>query len=315
MNFCTPEYLVLRVYLDTELRPRFRANSLNLKAVHGLPLPILHGSEDYVMFLGKFLAKWTWYKDFLLLTQHIPYNAHQSEIPLEWPPECHLMLQGIAVARSMSGAEHVLARRDMRTDAMLQRYGALEKKDWTQSAILARIALEFDATPATTKRLLTQSGIKFAPPKKAAAPMDSASKLRRLDARYATLRRVCNRMRSNAKQIACSFKITDLYVRGELPTLCPVLGIPLNYDNPKALASVRVGRRDVSKPATAANVMLVSRIAQRMIEGTGDSLKLLAALDTDDLRKRWKQWTLEHTTHWEEPMVETLADLETELGA
>lgn len=298
MNFCTPEYLVLRVYLDQNLRPRFRSNSLNLKAVHGLPLPIMRGSEDYVMFLGKFMAKWAWYKDFLLLTQHVPPDAHQSEIPLDWPQSCSLMIQGITVARAMTGKHHDAARRDMRTDAMLSRYGELEKKDWAQAAILSRIALEFDANPTTVKKALGAAGIKIAPPKKAAAAQDSASKLRRMDPRYAAVKRACNRVRSNPERMVCSFKITDLYVRGELPTVCPVLGIPLNYDSPNALASVRVGRKDVDKPATPSNVLLMSRMAQRMIEGTGDRLRLKAAMDTDDMRRRWKEWDATHKTKW-----------------
>lgn len=302
MKFCTPEYLVLRVYLDEQLRPRFRANSLNNPEIHCKPVPVFIGPEDYVMFLGKFMAKWAWYKDFLLFTRHVSPSAHQSKIPLDWPLNFGPQIRSVAAARDMITTGHMQARRDMRAEAMGDRFAALNKKGWTHTAIITRIAAEFDITRITVRKMLAEMGLIEPPPPPAPKEEVAINRLRRADPRYDTLRRVCNVARSKLHSrngaFRSSFKITDLYVNDELPTTCPVLGIPLSYENFKSLSAVRIGRKDTSKAATPRNVLLMSRLAQRMIEGTGDRRRLINALETQEMRQRWMDWYTTHHTEW-----------------
>jgi hypothetical protein len=87
--------------------------------------------------------------------------------------------------------------------------------------------------------------------------------------------------------------------RGErvYPEICQVLGMPLSYDRFDVAGGVegakgavaRIGRLGVDKPFETGNIVLMSTLASRLIEGTSDQVVLSA-----DFGKRWLVWKETH---------------------
>lgn len=323
MRFCTPDHFSLRVYLDETGVPRFRMNSLVPLSARGKTIPGYvptnpsttdnstfseaptlnpttnpdhnHDHDKTVLFIGNYAAILGTYAPFLLHTQSAPPTAHPCDIPIEWPPHLIPEYQRIIATCNVSTGRHDELK-VMRNDAMLHRYAALTTAlALPTPAALERLAAEFLLSEDTVRKVLVANKV-LAPRVKETGPVCAESTLRRRDPRYKTVRDACLRYRTNApgRGVKCSFGIAEVFPGGAFPLVCPVLGVPLDYDNQRSLRAVRVGRLDPSRPASEGNVILMSLLAQRAVEGTGNYLKILATMDTTEMREAWRRWCKTH---------------------
>ena len=123
----------------------------------------------------------------------------------------------------------------------------------------------------------------------------------RLEVLYKALLRA-RVLAANKRQAGEAFGLDDLlpYHPGSaaqyLPPVCPVLGFKLDYTpGGRAVQSVRVGRKDASKPYGPKNVAVMSRLAARMIEGSIAVETASLAMDPE-MGYHWREWTRVHSS-------------------
>jgi hypothetical protein len=94
-----------------------------------------------------------------------------------------------------------------------------------------------------------------------------------------------------------SFILQDFYVEGEpggFVTRCPVLGVYLAWDEPASYYAPRIGRRDIRTPHVSGNVMVMSMLARKLVEGkTVNALPILLK-NRPALAEMFKEWTEKH---------------------
>lgn len=79
--------------------------------------------------------------------------------------------------------------------------------------------------------------------------------------------------RKQGKEEQCSFSRADLFdprCLGGYPIRCPVLGVELNWTKGEqdSMYSPRVGRYDPAQPFMSSNVVVMSKLAKKLLEGT-----------------------------------------------
>lgn len=81
--------------------------------------------------------------------------------------------------------------------------------------------------------------------------------------------------RKQGEEEQCSFSRADLFdlrCLGGYPLRCPVLGVEVNWTNGEqdSMYSPRVGRYDSAQPFVSGNVVIMSKLAKKLLEGTRD---------------------------------------------
>lgn len=79
--------------------------------------------------------------------------------------------------------------------------------------------------------------------------------------------------RKQGQEEQCSFSRVDLFdlrCLGGYPLRCPVLGVELNWTKGEqdSMYAPRVGRYDSAQPFVSGNVVIMSKLAKKLLEGT-----------------------------------------------
>lgn len=79
--------------------------------------------------------------------------------------------------------------------------------------------------------------------------------------------------RNQGREEECEFSRADLFDHrclGGYPIRCPVLGVELNWTKGEqdSMYSPRIGRYDSAQPFKSGNVVIMSKLAKKLLEGT-----------------------------------------------
>lgn len=268
LSFFPPPEFVRRtmLYGDTVA---FRANHLNPPAIWGKEVP---RSKEWFGF-GLHLAPIESYLPCLEETQHLPIDTPPADINYYPAPGSKAMCywDGTirATAKDLKSSQEVVA---LKTYTHIREQHPEMDIDDVLSDLTARMQI-----PRTSVRhLLKSQGVAL--PTSEVAGNIADSKLHKFDRNmeyhYMLLGKVVQQCRSaaNNAKIASTFTLTDIAVSdapGGYPLRCPVLGVKLDWglNNHRSWYSPRVGRYDPAQPFIQGNVLLMSHLAKKLLEG------------------------------------------------
>lgn len=326
-----PLYLCRHILLtrlpDGRKQCLFRRNTLNPPAAWDKSVPRLGES----LIFDKFVAPIAHYLPALEATAHYPSDHRPFDII---PSDAHVLTladplrdynpRGSGGAGRLGNAEYQERLRTMRDTLvcnMVHNYMSKNTDDTLKPREVAERAIEQVAprirlSPATIWKILhKREGFTTAPERKPRAKLPEPPPFK-LSTAYEYLykyRRLCDVVqvaRSNDKTLG-SFSIHHLAVQGHpggYPTHCPVSGLELDWGGdsssmyaPKlALRSVLLGR-----PGTLPvphDVVLVSKAAKRVLEGTGAAETIARFMaDKPEHLLTMRQW-LEDNNASDEPI-------------
>lgn len=272
----------------------FRRNTLNPTTAWDRPVPRL----GETLIFDKFVAPLPHYLPALEATAHYP-SAHRPFDII--PTDAHVLTTADPLRdfnpRSSGGvgglgtAEYQEKLRTMRDNLvcdMVRKYIGRNTDDTLKPREVAERAIEqvsprIRLSPATIWKILhKREGFTTAPERKPRAKPPAAP-LFKLSTAYEHLykyKRLCDVVqvaRSNDRSIG-TFSIHNLAVRGQpggYPEHCPVSGLEFEWsDDPSSMYSPKLAMRSVlaGRPGTLPieqDVILVSKAAKRVLEGTG----------------------------------------------
>lgn len=297
MNYLTPPQVCALVYLDGT-QPRFRFIPRTGKAA-GKPVPLSTRNDplvDTVGFIGP--------KGYFFLPDTLPYLKAANSVPPDAPPDAlradrlpwTLQMQDLASQVNaeqlgLKGVASVYLYR--RNETMTRLYDALRAKGRAREEAIAEVATRFLCPDRLVVQAINRINPRGKPPTRVAPCAN--------EPRYKLLSAAAQR----ARALACNsgrggtFTILDLLIdRKTIPTHCPVLGVPLDYepaDPRRSLNAAVVGRLDPDKPYDSGNVAVMTKLASRLISGAIASTRAYEAL-SGETNERWLEWAKTHPT-------------------
>lgn len=300
----------------------FRANSLNLSLRWGIPVPVSTENSYPALIFDKYVAPLEVYLPHLLATQHHPADAPPRAI-LPTPDTLHLFSTSDPSAalrdynpRSRGGTSgsfsyqtSLTSLRDRTACALVMR---LLSKGRSGIEAVSDAALRIGmSAPLLQRVVLEREGLTVMPTDRPRKTMRGEGLPRLSDSHeyrhmFKEVQNAVQTVRTRKVSDRGSFSIHDLHVTGEpggYPTRCPVLGVEFAWGEPAgvSLFSPKVGRIDPRGNYTPDNVLLMSRLAKRILEGTADVKKLAALLrsysDAPLLMDNLRQWLADKPLH------------------
>lgn len=262
-----PEFVRRTMLLDGTIV--FRHNHLNPTATWGREVP----RSKLTCAFGLYLAPIEGYLPCLEETQHLPIDTPPAEINYYPAPVSKAMCYWDGTIRTDA--------KEMKTQqatAALRTYTRIREQypDMDIDDVLADLTARMQIPRTSVRHLLKSQGVSL--PTSETAGNIADSKLHRFDRNmehhYMLLGKIVQQCRSaaNAAKIASTFILPDIYVSdapGGYPLRCPVLGVKLDWglNNHRSWYSPRVGRYDPAQPFIQGNVVLISHLAKKLLEG------------------------------------------------
>lgn len=327
MQYMNPHVAVHTIYLDEKSVPRYRSNRR--------PLPRYAVGGDILFFCGQYALSWQLHKDFFfyvkdrpeLLNPHfvpdfaVPsINADPDDPNAPPPPELpseferdpayyntclvgfpvELRIKEMTIQEVEARAWEKAALNRYRDKCMRKMYEVFtNERGFPQSIAVRELSVRFKLPTHTIRRMLRMSDLN--------APDMRKFRQEIKDPRLERVYKVMLGARSiaTAKGLNEGFGIKDVlpYHPGTtdqyIPPKCPVLGLELEYDEDKKkqLNAVRVGRKQTNRPYGPGNLLLMSFLATRLIEGSLGQNKAALAAD-HDIVAHWREWSRDHVTNW-----------------
>lgn len=261
-----------------------------------------HRGVPYAFF-SNYVCDMRLHLPFLLATQHIPHDAPLNDDrlrPSHWTSgELKSQLMAAqTIAAQKTTAEEQKVMRKMR-EQCIRAYAKRSAHSAPSGADVSALAVQFLVGNRVIENALDITRVANTP--------DSPRKHLLGSPQYKVLTKAMQRTRQAAYQqnIKCRFSFHDLLPRVQglytLPLRCPVLGWELRYAEPEIRAGrarassthpqdVRVWRRSVDTPLTAPNVVVMSALAVRLIEGRNISAETAARLLGAEEAAAWDRW-------------------------
>lgn len=265
----------------------YRENECNKdSSVWGKPVPYCvtsytyHAEDDRILVFGDCVAPLSAYLPALEATKDIPIDAPWQGIRFEPGPlervwayandDCHTAVQ-----------QDVMKR--VRKLAIVDTYRRLQSKypGLSTDDLLAQVTNLIGKPRSAVRATLISAGIALPLSQSAqllASKAHKFSKTYEYRHHYDLLTNVIQQCRAGVVQRRrqtgmdeiCAFSIADLHdskCLGGYPVLCPVTGAELDWVESTSYFSPRVGRYDPNKPYVSGNVVLMSFLAKKLIEG------------------------------------------------
>lgn len=300
-------YVMLATTTDGKARCVYRSNAGIPKALWGKTVPSISVNERRYILFANYIAEVEAHIDFLIATAHIPATTPDSAEELRsshWlsTPKLRSDYQFRQTYLQRPGtASEQQSMKDIRDLCIRQKFNTLKerKPDTSDSELVCDIAALFQVGVPLVRRAvgLRKTGTRDA---LGMSPIGDV----RTDPRYAVMQKAIANTRVKALKLGihCKFGIRDVlkYRNGVyyLPSVCPVLGVPLDYSTKKHDTyirnpySVRVWRRSKMHRLDSVNTVAMSAIAMHMIEDTDKNAEARAALvrDYPGALERFEEW-------------------------
>jgi hypothetical protein len=307
------------VFLDSSGTPRHRLTK------KPLPRHVLPDGADVLLFWQDNVIEWSAYAPFFAYVVDSPEVLLDPSLPVPLPP--HLRAAEMALQHHpMTPAIRVFYQR-CRDTAMRRLFSTfMERPGRNPSRAQDEVAQRFGVDVRVVRTVLRK--VKGT----VTTELTAVRKQFKDDPRYAVLMKEISNTRSRLCMAGkaegegkgegegkAKFNICDIlpHYNGSaeryIPQTCPVLGVQLNYTVHKSHHAPRIARKDVTKPYEPGNVLIVSALAYRMIQGliTPDAAaRLLTQADRVSAGAgaaftHWRAWEREHNTLWgiERPCV------------
>lgn len=297
----------------------FRSNSLNLSALWGKFVPSSAEGGYPSLVFAQFVVPLEVYLPHLLATQHHPADVPPREI-LPTPETLHLFTTADPSAalrdynpRNKGGrvgnADYQNSLLNLRNRTACALVHKFLSKDMSAPQAISAAALRLGMSAPLLQRVMHEhEGFTIL---KVERPRNSrrAETLPRLSGSheyrqmFKEVQRAVQTVRTRKEDELGSFSIHDLHVDGEpggYPRRCPVTGAEFVWGAPSgaSMFSPKVGRINPQRNYVPGNVLLMSKLAKRVLERTGD-LKTLAALlrDGPDLLSGIRDWLSDKPHH------------------
>lgn len=247
----------------------FRANHLNPPAIWGKEVP----RSKLTFAFGLYVAPIEGYLPCLEETQHLPIDTPPAEINYYPAPTSKAMYYWDGTVRTDA--------KDMKASqaiVVLKTYTRIceQHPELDINEVLSDLTARMQIPRTSVRHLLKTQGVAL--PASEIANSVADSKLHRFDRsmehHYMLLSKVVQQCRSaaNTAKIPSTFILTDIAhndAPGGYPLRCPVLGVALDWrlNNHRSWYSPRVGRYDPAQPFIAGNVVLMSHLAKKLLEG------------------------------------------------
>lgn len=284
---------------DAQGRPTclFRSNSLNLSIIWACPVPTSLESGSPVLVFSKYVAPLEVYLPHLLATQHHPADTPTRQVT-PTADSLHLFSTADPSAAlrdfnprhrggrigSADYQSSLTALRNRTACALVHKF---LKKGMSGMQAISTAALRMGmSAPLLQRTLYEQEGLSLIETNR---PRNSrrAENLPRLSGAheyrymFAEIQRAVQTVRTRKEDDLGAFSIHDLCVEGTpggYPVLCPVTGAEFVWGEPAgaSMFSPKVGRIDPNENYVPGNVLLMSKVAKRVLERTGEVKKLAA---------------------------------------
>jgi hypothetical protein len=318
MRYPDPELLARRCIILTNKRGEpfvaYRANPLNMRAVWGKPVPYSAGvifgdPENVILTFENYLAPFTIYSPALQLTSDLPIDAPPADIKFTPHPtaKVHTLLNyaSLGLGKAVHHEWMVQTRNNSierlykrMHDRVLKQTTAEELSGGEKQEVVEAVATLMCVSTDVVNKVLKIS------PDKPEGPVNPrmAGKQHSFPTsissdhayKFKLLKSIVQQCRVNTKT---AFILQDLYQAGEpggFATRCPVLGVDLAWDEPASYYAPRIGRRDTRTPHVSGNVMVMSMLARKMIEGLPPSNLPHLLRIRPALAEMFKEWTAKH---------------------
>jgi hypothetical protein len=323
MRYPDPELLARRCIILTNKRGEpyvaYRANPLNMRAVWGKPVPYSAGvifgdPEDVILTFENYLAPFTIYSPALQLTSDLPIDAPPEDIRFTPHPtaKVHTLLNyaSLGISKALH-QEWMVQTRNSSIERLYKRMydrvlkqttafcsSAEELSNKEKQAVVEAVATLMCVSPAVVNKVLKMS------PDKSEGPLGPRMAGRQHGFptsissdhayKFKLLKSVVQQCRVKG---GTAFILQDLYVQGEpggFATRCPVLGVDLAWDESASYYAPRVGRFDTRAPFVSGNVLVMSMLARKMIEGIPPSTLARLLKTRPAMAEEFKGWTAKH---------------------
>ena len=293
MHYMNPHVAVRTIYLDDKSAPRHRETSRLLPR-----LPI-SGGRDCLFFVDGQVLSWRMYSPFWFYVKanpHVLEEAKNSTI-VGFPAELRVLEMSLQAEIERPGEKAFLVK--ARDKCIKQMFLKLtEERGMDESIAFREMAARFREDSRTLYRVVRGRDTDVQ------KDMRYYRKVFKGDARIEVVYKALLRARvlaANKRLLGESFGLEDLLPHHPgssaqyMPPVCPVLGFTLDYTpNGKNVQAVRVGRKDANLPYGPKNVVIMSRLAARMIEGSVSVNTASLAMDPD-MGAHWREWTKTHS--------------------
>jgi hypothetical protein len=321
MRYPDPELLARRCIILTNKRGEpyvaYRSNGLNPIEIWGKPVPYTAGiifgiPEDVILTFEDFIAPFTIYSPCLQLTSDLPIDAPSMDIKFTPATDAKvhtLRDYGSVVQNKALYHESMVQIRNHSIDKLFKKALKRIGKEETALDTLERFeVVSVVAKLMCVSNAVVNKALKLPVPPKA----DGAPNLRTTGRQHSfpksissehayklkALKAAVQQCRTNmTNRGGSSFVLQDLYAVGEpggFVTRCPVLGVDLAWDEFASYYAPRVGRRDTRSAFTSENVMVMSMLARKMVEGMTVSALPVLLKSRPALAERFKEWSAKH---------------------
>lgn len=299
---------------DAQGRPTclYRNNSLNLSTLWAHPVPTSLESGSPTLVFSKYVAPLEVYLPHLLATQHHPADTPARQIT-PTADSLHLFSTSDPSAAlrdfnprhrggrlgSTEYQSSLTALRNRTACALVHKF---LKKDMSGMQAISTAALRIGMSAPLLQRVLyEQEGLSLIEINR---PRNSrrAEHLPRLSGSheyrymFAEIQRAVQTVRTRKEDDLGAFSIHDLCVEGEpggYPRHCPVTGAEFVWGEPAgaSMFSPKVGRIDPRENYVPGNVLLMSKVAKRVLERTGEVKKIAAFMrENPDMLNQLQEW-------------------------
>lgn len=315
---------------DEQGRPAciFRSNSLNLSTLWGHPVPTSFESDYPSLVFSQLVAPLEVYLPHLLATQHHPADTPPRSI-IPTPDSLHLFTSADPSAAlrdynprhkggCMGSNEYQNSLTSLRNRTACALVNKYLKKGMSGVNAVSTAALRMGMSAPLLQRLMYErEGLSMI---KAERPRTSrrAEHLPRLSGSheyshlFKEVQRAVQTVRTRTGEDLGSFSIHDLHVDGEpggYPRHCPVTGAEFVWGSPSgaSMFSPKVGVVDPRQNYVPGNVLLMSKVAKRVLDRTGDPKTLAVFLRHDpDLLNSIRDWLSDKPHHPANDFVATI---------
>jgi hypothetical protein len=311
MKKIDPAYLVQYVMLKTDPDGRvkcvYRSNLSNPRALWGKTVPSISVNGTRYLIFANYIAEVAVHLEFLQATAHIPGETPINAEELRNSHWCvtPALVSNCAWVQSHlekpAGANEQANMRAVRDLCIRERFNAAKTRqpDKTDAELVCDIAELFKVGTQ-----LVRSAVGVRKTRGSSELHKSPMGDLKTDPRYAVLKKMVSNTRVKAYSLGMkpSFTTRSLLVRRNgvyyLPDVCPVLGVPLKYDNTKHQTytrnpyAVRVWRKSNVYRFDDMSTTVMSAMAMHMIEGTdkNDAVKQLLVAEHPGALDRYAEW-------------------------
>jgi hypothetical protein len=303
--------LTVRTTPDGRPQVIYRSNALNPRAVWGQPVPAFSGDAAF----ENFIVPLSIYGGVLTAAAHTyPPDTPAERIAHNISPHDHAQVAHDHY-KAFGGASTQEALRRARDNIIERMYTRQRDRD---PSTLTPDAVRYRALKTTASRMcvsedlvrkvLTERGIPVlraventAQRAKGDTTPHKFSKAYEHELKWKTLETSVEECRTDANRrgIGHKFVLADLhdeYAPGGYPTHCPATGEEFDWVLRKSFHSPRIARYDRNKPFISGNIVIVSKIGRKLIEGM-TVVELPAILKTlPEIKDHYEAWREKHPT-------------------